>query len=157
VAATALIDWNVDAGFELWGGVAAGQPTVSLVAEEVDVTGIPTLEFATARGEPVRFDVRNRMAQWRVRMTLGEEGIDQIEAAAGWPIVSTGWLTTTKSVASETARGEDPGDALAFIHPVGDARDSSRGTGKRRSSSSPSRNVLKLGQIRSALRSTSLA
>ena len=120
VAATALIDWNVDAGFELWGGVAAGQPTVSLVAEEVDVTGIPTLEFAMARGEPVRFDVRNRMAQWRVRMTLGEEGIDQIEAAAGWPIVSTGWLTTTKSVASETASGEDPGDALAFIHPVGD-------------------------------------
>lgn len=118
--ATATVDWRLAATVNVWSGVAAGAPTVTLAAESVDVAN-PHVNVQLAAGEPVRFDARNRLAQWRVSMRLGD---GPLESTWGWPVVATARLSATKSVIEsppDDAAGEAR-DALPFIDRVGDQR-----------------------------------
>ncbi len=69
-AATATIDWTLDVRIQIWSGVAAGEPALTVVAA-ADDGDAPTLSRAAVSGAPVRLDVRQRFAQWRVSMRLG--------------------------------------------------------------------------------------
>jgi hypothetical protein len=115
--ATATVDWRLAATVNVWSGVAAGAPTARLTAESVDVAD-PHLNAQLAAGEPVRFDARNRLAQWRVSMRLGD---GPLESTWGWPVVTTARLSATKSVI-ESPPDAEAGDALPFIEGVGDER-----------------------------------
>jgi hypothetical protein len=87
--ATATIDWTLDVRVQVWSGVAGGEPVLTVVAEDSDGGDAPTLSRAAVSGAPVRLDVRQRFAQWRVSMRLGD---GPLEAEPTWPLVARALL-----------------------------------------------------------------
>lgn len=116
---TGDVDWTVKAHVDLWGGAAAALPEVELTAAEVERGIDARLTSASASGEPVRLDVDDRLAMWRVFMRLGD---DPLEAAPGWPLVVTGRLVPTSKVVQAPEQGGEPGP-FVFIEAAAPAKD----------------------------------
>ena len=91
-AATATIDWTLDVRIHVWSGEAAGEPAVTVVEGDGDAA---TLSRAAVSGAPVRLDVRQRFAQWRVSMRLGD---GPLEAEPTWPLVARALLKATGDI-----------------------------------------------------------
>jgi hypothetical protein len=114
--ASATIKAQVDATVQLWGGIAAGRPTVSLTTEDQPGDVKPHQNRATASGDVTRLDVRHRLAQWQISMRLGD---GPLKVAPHWPLVATARLAPTSTVVTSP----DPaigGVPFAFIEGAGD-------------------------------------
>ena len=114
--ATTTVDWTLDTRVQIWSGVTAGEPSVTIAAADDAGGKAPTLSRATAAGDPVRLDVRNRFAQWRLSMRLGD---GSLEAAPGWPLVVRARLTATGEV-GEAPDGANVNLPAVFVNGTGD-------------------------------------
>ncbi|HET9520665.1 MAG TPA: hypothetical protein VFO73_06455, partial [Candidatus Limnocylindrales bacterium] len=113
---TATIQAQVEATVQLWGGIAAGRPTVTLTASNLPGDVTPHQNRVTASSDATRLDVRTSLAQWWVSMRLGEEPLG---TAPHWPLVATARLRPTSTVVTspDPDRGGVP---FAFIEGAGD-------------------------------------
>ena len=116
-AATATIDWHLDAAIGVWTDKAAGTAIVEFATETVDAVPDPGIDIASARVEPVRMDATHRLAQWRVTMRLDNS---TVSGAAVWPQVVTARLTPSWTVVESPGPGTPA--ACAFIDGPGDIR-----------------------------------
>jgi hypothetical protein len=107
------IDWNVAAHVELWSGLPAGsQPAVEVTVDETAPAAAVT--SAELSDETATLDLTNRLAMWRLAMTLGDEAV----ARPAWPIVVTARLRPT-ATAKEIPDGGMRGPNI-FIEGAGD-------------------------------------
>jgi hypothetical protein len=116
--ASSTIKVQAEATVQLWGGVAAGRPTVALTTEPQPADVKPRQNRATASADMTRLDVRHRLAQWHISMRLGD---GPLSVAQQWPIVATARLAPRSTVLTnpDPAAGGVP---FAFIEGVGDAQ-----------------------------------
>ena len=116
--ASETIKARVEAVVQLWGGIAAGRPTVTLTAVDQPGDVTPHMNWAKATGDATRLDVRHNLAQWRISMRLGDGPLTD---APHWPLIATARLTPRSTVVTSP----DPtigGVSLAFIEAEGEAR-----------------------------------
>jgi hypothetical protein len=112
------VDWQVATHVDLWGGVPVGAKAVVdvTVEEPAAIGGTAAVTSAEAVGQPTRLDMKNRLAMWRLSLTLGDEVLAE---QPGWPLVALAHLRSTNNVVTAPHDAAEIQSSL-FVEGVGD-------------------------------------
>jgi hypothetical protein len=101
---TVDVDWDVKAHVDLWSGGEDALPPVEFSATDAEPSVDAAVTSAVVHSaEPARLDVENRLALWRVSMTLGD---GPLESGPYWPLIIKALLIPTSTTFNPPTEGE---------------------------------------------------